>query len=101
MALGNVFYSLADAFVKAGTSNARRVWDGVGTTLAEQLGCAVTCTNSLVEAVLPSDVMFGGPLWSLLQGLRCRRDDIYLLKSSDIARKGTGFSYGLPSYLCI
>ena len=59
---------------------------------AEQLGCAVTCNNSVVEDVLPSNLKLDGPLRSLLQGLRCRREAIYLLKSSNIARKSTGFS---------
>lgn len=70
----------------------KRAWDGAGTTLAEQLGCAVICNNSVMEDVLPSNLRLDGPLQDLLQELRCRREAIYLLKSSDIVREGTGFS---------
>lgn len=70
----------------------KRAWDGAGTTLAEQLGCAVICNNSVVEDVLPSNLSLDGPLQALLQKLRCRREAIYLLKSSNIVREGTGFS---------
>lgn len=91
MAVGNVFCSLADVFVEA-ESKVRRVWDGVGATLAEHLGCAVMCTNGFMEDVLPSNLRLDGPLCSLLQGLSCRREALYLLKSSNITGKGIGFS---------
>lgn len=57
-------------------------------------------TNSLVGDVLPSNLRLDSPFQSLLQGLRCRREAIDLLKDCNIAGKGTGFSL-LFAWLCI
>ena len=73
-------------------SEARGGWEGVGSPCAEQLGCAVPCTDGVVEHVLPSNLRLDGPLGSLLQGLRCRREAMYLLKRGNTSRKSTGFS---------